>query len=75
MLTTIMILTMKMMMMMIMIMVVLVASKPNIPGTSNIPTTIMQHLDRGVHPGSSAIPTEHYFLSLVTTIPSIIVQF
>ena len=65
--TTIMILTMKIMMM-IMIMVVLVVSKPNLPGTGNIPTIIMQHVDRGVNPGSSVVLTEHNFLSLVITI-------
>ena len=37
-------------------------------GTSNMPTTIMQHLGQGIHPGSSAAPTEHCFVSLVTTI-------
>ena len=33
-----------------------------------MPTTIMRHLGRGAHPGSSAVQTEHYFESLVTTI-------
>ena len=68
--TTIVILTMKTtMMIMITIMIVLVAAKLNLLGTSNMPTTIMRHLVRGFHPGSSAVPTEHYFLSSVTAIP------
>ena len=35
---------------------------------SNMPTTIMWHLGQGIHPSSSAAPTEHYFVSLVTMI-------
>ena len=39
-------------------------------GISNIPTTIIQYSGWGAHPGSSAVPTGHYFLSLVTIILS-----
>ena len=40
----------------------------NLLGTSNMPTTIIQHLGQGVYPGSPAAPTEHYFVSLITII-------